>query len=448
MMGFAVLMFGMSTMSAAVAPLKEIPAFVQLLTSFSNPLLGFLVGALFTAVLQSASAAVGILQALAITGAVSFATAFPLLMGIGVGAALPVLMASAGATINARRTAAVYLIVQIIGAAVLGTCFYGANAVIHFSFLSMTLTTGHIAALNTLYRLLCVVLLAPQTEPLEKLTCMLVKDTSGEEEDLESQGPVFEDRFLPYPALALEQCQVEINKMAGYTEQSVLLAMETMEQYNEEKARRVAKLEKLVDRYEDSLGTYILKASKRELTTAQNQQFTRFLHCITDFERISDHALNIVEVMRTMTEQDSSFTGDALAELEVMRAALKEILSLTIRSFLNNDLALAEHVDPLEEVVDELQDNIKNHHVERMKAGICSLTQGIALNDLLTDLERISDHCSNIALTTIELHQNSVQTHASLYHNGQGHQEEMNRMYEEYSRRFVLPAPSQLPADA
>lgn len=440
MMGFAVLMFGMSAMSGAVAPLKEIPAFVDLLTSFSNPILGFLVGAAFTCVLQSASAAVGILQALAITGAVTFATAFPLIMGIGVGAALPVLMAAAGATIDARRTAAVYLIIQMVGAAVLGTIFYVANAFLQFPFLSATLTTVHIAALNTLYRFLCVVLLAPQTGPLEKLTRAVVKEKAGEEEEEEEPGPVFEDRFLPYPPLALEQCRTAIYKMADLTQQSAILAMDVMEEYNPEKAKRVIKLEKLTDRYEDSLGTYILKATKRELTTEQNQQFTRFLHCITDFERISDHAQNIVEVTEAMREQDSAFTGDALAELQVMREALTEILSVTVQSFRNDDLALAERVDPLEEVIDDLQDGVKNHHIERMKAGICTMTQGISLNDLLTDLERISDHCSNIALTTIELRRNSFRTHASVYHNGQEHLDEMKQVYEDYSRRFALPA--------
>ena len=440
MMGFAVLMFGMSTMSGAVAPLKEIPAFVALLTSFSNPLLGFLAGVLFTAVLQSASAAVGILQALAITGAVSFATALPLIMGIGVGAALPVLMAAAGATVDARRSAMVYLLIQIVGAAVLGTLFYTANAFLQFPFMGATLTTVHIAALNTLYRLLCVVLLAPQTGPLAKLTCRIVKDEAGSGDEEEEPGPVFEERFLPYPPLALEQCRTAINKMADLTEQSVLTAMETMEQYSPEKAKRVAKLEKSTDRYEDALGTYILKASKRELNTEQNQQFTRFLHCITDFERISDHALNIVQVMGRMREQDSAFTGAAMAELQVMRDALTEILSVTTRSFQNDDLNLAKRVEPLEEVVDGLQDGIKNRHVERMKAGVCTMTQGISLNDLLTDLERISDHCSNIALTTIELHRNSFRTHAvQASHNAQN-----QRLFKEYSRRYALPAASKV----
>ncbi|MBR3570548.1 MAG: Na/Pi cotransporter family protein [Oscillibacter sp.] len=446
MMGFAVLMFGMSTMSGAVAPLKEIPAFVDLLTSFSNPILGFLAGVIFTAILQSASAAVGILQALAITGAVTFATAFPLLMGIGVGAAVPVLMAAAGANVAARRTAAVYLLAQCIGAALIGTIFYVANAFCHFPFLSATLTTVHIAALNTLYRFLCVLILAPQTGLLEKLTCAVVKENAADIEEREEQGPVFEERFLPYPPLALDQCRSAIYKMAELTQESVLLAMETIEGYSPEKAKRVVRLEKLTDRYEDSLGTYILKATKRELTTEQNQQFSCFLHCITDFERISDHARNIVEVMEAMREQDNSFTGDALAELAVMRGALKEVLSVTIKSFLGNDLALAERVEPLEEVVNELQDNIKNRHVERMKAGICTMTQGISLNDLLTDLERISDHCSNIALSSIELHKNSFRTHASLHHREES-RKEIEKLYNEYSRRFALPAPSRT-ADA
>ena len=293
----------------------------------------------------------------------------------------------------------------------------------------------HIAALNTLYRFLCVVLLAPQTAPLEKLTCAIVKEKPGEAEEDEEPGPVFEERFLPYPPLALDQCRTAIYKMADLTQQSAVLAMETIGEYSPEKAKRVAKLEKLTDRYEDSLGTYILKASKRELTTEQNQQFTRFLHCITDFERISDHAMNITEVMKSMREQDSAFTGNALSELEVMRNALTEILSITVQSFVRDDLALAERVEPLEEVIDNLQDGVKNRHVERMKAGICTMTQGISLNDLLTDLERISDHCSNIALTTIELHRNSFRTHASQYNNARN-----ERMFKEYSRRYALPA--------
>lgn len=442
MMGFAVLMFGMSTMSSAVAPLKEMPAFVALLTSFSNPLLGFLAGVAFTAILQSASAAVGILQALAITGAVTFATAFPLLMGIGVGAALPVLMAAAGASVDARRSAVVYLLSQTIGAALLGTVFYVANAVVHFPFMTMVLTTVHIAALNTFYRFLCVVILAPQTELLAKLTCAVVKEEVSAEGE-EDKGPVFEERFLPFPPLALEQCRAEINKMADITQQSVIVALDTIAHYSEDKAKRVGKLEKATDRYEDALGTYILKASKRELNTEQNQQFTRFLHTITDFERIGDHAENIVEVMERMHEQDSSFTGSALAELDVMKNALTEVLSMTVQSFQNDDSALAEKVEPLEQVINGLQDSIKNRHVERMKAGICTMTQGISLNDLLTDLERISDHCSNIALATIELRQNVFLTHPDLYHNA--NQAENVHMFEDYSRRFALPEPSKAP---
>ena len=438
MMGFAVLMFGMSAMSGAVAPLKEIPAFVDLLTSFSNPILGFLVGALFTAILQSASAAVGILQALAITGSVTFATAFPLIMGIGVGAALPVLMAAAGASVPARRTATVYLLSQAIGAAVIGTIFYIANATVHFPFFTATLTTFHIAALNTIYRLLCVALLAPQTALLAKLTCAVVKDASPTEET--DDGPVFEERFIPYPALALDQCKTAIDKMADLTRQSVLLAMETIEKYDAEKVNRVKKLEKLTDKYEDALGTYILKVTKRELTTEQNQQFTRYLHCITDFERAADHAQNIVETMDAMRENDSSFTGDALAELEVMRSALKEVMDLTMQSFLKDDLPMAERVEPLEEVIDGLQDAMKNNHIERMKAGKCTMTQGISFNDLLTNLERISDHCSNVALATIELHRNSSQFHAGLHYDG--HETTMTRMYEEYKARYPLPTAS------
>ena len=436
LLGFAVLMFGMSTMSDAVAPLKEVPAFIELLTTFSNPLLGALVGAIFTAVLQSASAAVGILQALAMTGSVTFASAFPLIMGIAVGAALPVLMASAGASVNGKRTALVYLLIDAFGAAIVGAIFYSANAIAGFPFMTSALDTFGIAALNTAFRLATVLLLAPLTGVLEKLTCAIVKDGPKE---AEQSGPVFEERFIPYPALALDQCQTAIDKMAELTQESVLTALETLREYMTERSERVAALEDLTDKYEDALGTYILKVTKGELNTAQSQTFTKFLHAITDFERIADHALNISEIAGRMTEQGVSFSGAAQAELDVLQAALIEVLRMTTDAFLQNDVPAAERVDPLEEVIDELCERMKGRQVERMKAGESDMAQGVAFNDLLTNFERVSDHCSNVALAMIEVELGAFQPHAYQHDEETQRAERFSRACVEFRKKYDLP---------
>ena len=435
LLGFSVLMYGMSGMSAAVAPLKEMPAFVRLLTTFSNPFLGFLAGAVFTSVLQSASAAVGILQALAMTGSITFGTAFPLIMGIAVGAALPVLLASAGASIQGRRTALVYLLIDLFGAAILGTAFYLVDAVVHFSFLDAVMSAVQIAALNTAFRLATVLVLAPLTGMLEALTCALLKEP--EDGDQADDGPVLEDRFLAFPALALDQCQEQMNRLAELSCRSVFTSLELLRGFTPEALEQVAKLEDRTDRYEDALGTYILKLTKGELNTQQNRAFTKFLHAITDLERMGDHALNIAYIARDMEEQGVAFTGSALAELSVLQAALTEILNRTYTAFTRDDQEEAASVEPLEEVIDDLCDEMKDRHVERMKSGGCTMVQGIAFNDLLTNFERISDHCSNLALATIEVDRGSFQTHASPYHT-EVQQARFTRLYETYRRQFQL----------
>ncbi len=438
LLGFSVLMLGMGTMSGAVSPLKEVPQFTALLTGFSNPVLGVLAGAAFTGVLQSASAAVGILQALAMTGSVSFAAALPLIMGIAVGAAFPVLMASAGASVNGKRTALVYLLIDVLGAVILGSVFYLLNGIFRFSFMNMVMNAVSVAALNTAFRLATVVVLAPMTGALEALTRAILRDPEGAEA-AGDQGPVLEDRFLEFPALALDQCQEQIHRMADLSRESVLAAVELRRQYRPETLERVIKLEKRIDRYEDALGTYILKATKRELNTQQNQTFTKFLHTITDLERISDHALNIAYVFRDMEEQDVSFSAGALGELDVLCAALVEILNRAMDAFLRSDPAAAEQVDPLEEVIDNLCADMKTRQVERMKSGEY-MAQGIAFNDLLTNLERVSDHCANLALATMEADHNAFRTHANPYHRETFHQDRFSQVYEADRRTYTLPA--------
>ena len=435
LLGFAVLMFGMSTMSGAVSPLKENAFFINLLTQVENPLLGILVGALFTMVIQSASAAVGILQALAVTGAITFATAFPLIMGIGIGASLPVLMSAAGSSANGKRTAVVYLLIDVIGAIVISIFFYSVNLFAHFGFMTQVMTSVSIAALNTIYRLVMVILLAPATGMLANMVCRIVKDDP--QEDAASAAPQFEERFLPYPSLAIDQCRKYINEMADLTKDSVQRAIGVVNHFDEGEFRQVIRLEETIDAYEDAIASYLIKITKHELNTAQNKDVTRFLHTITDFERISDHARNVAEIAQQMGEDGTHFSAPALAELDVLHAAIGKILSMTTDAYERGDLALAAQVDPLEEVVDNLCDGMKTRHVERVKTGECSFSQGLTFNDLLTNYERMGDHCSNIAIAMIEVDMNSFQTHE--YNVEELKQSNFARYYQEYSARFRLP---------
>ena len=436
LLGFAVLMYGMSAMSGAVAPLKDSAAFINLLTRFSNPLLGVLVGTVFTCILQSASAAVGILQALAITGTITFSVAFPITLGIAIGAAVPVLLSSLGASVKGKRTAYVYLLIDVIGALVWGVVFYVINAAVHFPFMDATMTTVSIALLNTVFRFATVLLLTPMIPMLERLVTVLFPDkaASGALADMDR----LEERFLTHPALAIEQSRLTINAMAEEAKRNFVEAVALLHGYSNEQFKLVEDLENSVDRYEDKLGTYLVKVTEREMTVKQNAEVSKFLHTISDFERISDHALNIAEAAKELHEKNLSFSEAAAHELEVMEAALTEILSTAIRSFVNNDLQLAARVEPLEELIDNLCDEMKLHHVDRLQKGLCTLGQGFVFNDLLTNYERVADHCSNIAVALIELESDSFDTHEYLNSLKELKSDMYERYYEEYRRIYQL----------
>ena len=436
LLGFAVLMYGMSAMSGAVSPLRESEAFIQVLTSFSNPLLGILVGLVFTSVLQSASAAIGILQALSVTGAISFGVALPIVMGIAIGAAVPVLLSALGANINGKRTAFVYLLIDILGVVIWGGIFYGVNAVVHFTFLGTTMTTASIALMNTLFRLATVIALTPMIGLLEKIVCMLFpeRDATPEEQDMDR----LEARFLQHPALAIEQSRLVTCSMAQKAQMNLLDAMSLRHDYSDEGFERVEKLEGIVDRYEDRLGTYLVQITRRELLDRQNEDVSKFLHTITDFERISDHALNIAEACRELHEKDVAFSPEAEHELDVMESAIREIVSIAIRAFTENDLHLAGRVEPLEEIVDGLCDQLKSRHVGRLQQGVCTLKLGFVFNDLLTNYERVADHCSNIAVALIELESDVFDTHAYLNSVHELKSETFDRYYDEYQKKFAI----------
>ena len=401
MLGFAVLMYGMSMMSGAIVPLREDERFISMMTSFSNPVIGVVIGVLVTAVIQSASAAVGILQALAVTGAVEFDMAFPILMGIGIGASVPVMLSALGASTNGKRTAFVYLIIDVLGAVLVGGIFYILNAVIGFSFMTMKMTMVTVALTNTLYRLAVVILLAPAIGMLEKIVCSIFpesEEAAAEKADMDRLEP----RFLDHPTLALNQSKAVIDSMAKKAGDSVSSAVAVRREYSKDGVKKVFDLEGVIDRYEDKLGAYLFKVTAGDLNEEMSADVSKYLRALSDFERISDHARNIGEAVAEINEKKITFSDAANRELTVLEDAINEITGITINAFINNNTEEALRIDPLEEVVDDLCDEIKSNHIERVSKQLCSLETGFVFNDLLTDYERISDHCSNLAVDILE----------------------------------------------
>ena len=413
MLGFSILMVGMQTMSGAVAPLKQNEHFVNALTMFSNPVMGILVGIAFTAVLQSASASVGILQALSMTGSISFAAAFPITLGIGVGAACPVLLSAIGTNKNGKRTALVYLINDLFGMIIWGTLFYLVNAFVHFSFMDMTMSPIKIAILNTAYRMLTVLVLAPFIKWIEKLVFRLVKDT---EEDIEEQADfdLLEERFLQYPPLAIEQSQMAMNGMAKKARKNIFRALSLLESFSQDKYNKVQEKEVLIDKYEDKLGTFLMQLTGRELSEDQTREVSKFLHTISDFERLGDHAVNLSKVSLEIYEKRLEFSPEALQEKETLEAAIVELVNNTVDAFIDNDLKKAETVEPLREWIGMMCNDIKMRHVSRLSKGRCEIDRSFAFNDLLTNMERIAAHCSNIAVAMVELEESEFDTHQYL----------------------------------
>ena len=436
LLGFAVLMYGMSAMSGAVSPLRESEAFIRILTSFSNPILGILVGLAFTSVLQSASAAVGILQALAITGAVTFEVALPIVMGIAIGAAVPVLLSALGANLNGKRTAFIYLLIDVLGVLIWALLFYGANAIIHFTFLDAVMSSVSIALMNTLFRLATVIVLLPCIGLMEHMVELLFPDDGSAAEEQEMDR--LEERFLQHPALSIEQSRLVTNSMAERAEGNLLMAVGLRNRWSDKDFRMVGETESVIDRYEDKLGTYLMKITSKSLSQSQSEEVSKYLHTISDFERISDHALNISEAAKEIHDKDLQFSPEACHELDVIESAVREILSIAVGAFVENDPQRAARVEPLEEIIDGLCDEMKSHHVDRLQSGSCTLNQGFVFNDLLTNYERVADHCSNIAVAMIELESDSFDTHEYLNSVRAMKSSSFARYYEEYKQEYHL----------
>lgn len=437
MLGFAILMIGMQTMSGAVAPLKESEEFRSLLTMFTNPVAGILVGIAFTAVLQSASASVGILQALSMTGSISFAAALPIIMGIGVGAACPVLMSAIGTNKNGKRTALIYLLNDLFGMLIWSTVFYSIHAVVHFDFMDLTMSPIRIALLNTVFRAATILVLAPFIRYIEKLVYVLVKDS---EEDMEEQKDfdLLEERFLQYPAIAIAQSHTAMNGMARKAKKNLSRSFSLLKKYADDKYQKVEEKENLIDKYEDKLGTYLMQLTGCQLNTEQTKQVSKFLHTISDFERIGDHALNIARAAKELSDKKILFSEEARYELYVLIAAVKEVVSTTVQAFSKDDLSLAAKVEPLRELIAMMCDELKMRHVDRLQAGKCGITQGFAFNDLLTNIERVADHCSNIAVAMIELEAKEFDTHEYLKSVRELRNDEYRSCFEQYEVKFSL----------
>ncbi len=438
MIGFCILMVGMQNMSAAVAPLRSEPAFIDMLTKFSNPFIGILIGFLVTAVLQSASATVGILQALSVTGAISFSVALPIIMGIAVGAAMPVIISSFGATTDGKRTAFVYLLVDALGALIWAVVFYSVNHFVHFSFMDRTMTTVSIAFVNSLFRVATVAVLFPFIRFLEKMVCAIFKEVVDEEDKDIVEISVLDDRFIAHPTVAIEQAKTVLCSMAHMAQKNLIRSMELLDTFSQEKYDKIQRREDKVDRYEDKLGTYLVKITQQELTSGQNKEVSKLLHTISDFERISDHAVNISQAAAELFNEKLRFSDCAVEDVELMSLIMKEIVGNVIDAFEQNKVEYAYKTEPLEELVDIYCDEMKMNHVKRVQKGECTLHQGFIFNDLLTDFERIADHCSNVAVAIIELELNVFDTHEYLINLKKDNGTNFDKYFEEYKEMFPL----------
>ena len=414
--GFAILMYGMDMMSSAVKPLAEVPEFTNLLLKFSNPLLGVLAGALLTAVIQSSSASVGILQALCLTGAVPFSAAIPIIMGQNIGTCITAILSAIGAKKNAKRAAAVHLYFNLIGTVIFMTVFYIINAIVGFSFFHQSATPAGIAIIHSVFNITATIILLPFAKGLEKLACLTIRD---KKEDVavsaeDKEFMILEPRFLEKPAFAVEQSRNAAKKMAEESHNALFTALKLVDKYSEDDVERVQNMEAKVDRYEDELGTYLVKLSHKDISEADSHSLSIMLHCIGDFERISDHAVNIKESAQELHKKGLKFSASAKKDLEILGEAVEDIVNTAYEVFDKQDMKLAEKIEPLEEVIDELSKEMKRRHVQRLRSGECTIEMGFILSDITTCLERVADHCSNIGVCVTQVNEDLYDTHSHL----------------------------------
>ena len=442
LLGFAVLMFGMNAMSSAVEPLKDVPQFTHLLTMFTNPFLGMLAGLILTAIIQSSSASVGILQALCSTGAVSFGCAIPIIMGQNIGTCVTAIISSVGASKNAKRTALVHLYFNIIGTALFMIVFYSINAFVHFDFLGDAATPAGIAVVHSIFNIAATLVLLPFAKVLEKLAYMSIKEDHTERkhgvQESEEELKKLDVRFLEQPGLAISHCMEATAYMAHMSESALNDALGLMDQYDEEKATNVETLENRIDHFEDKIGSYVIQITNRNMLENDSAKMSVILHSINDLERISDHAVNLKESAREMKGKGLKMSFEGSSEIMYLRRAVTDLVNLTVQALSNNDKELAKEIEPLEEVIDDLSDELKRRHVIRLKEGKCTIEMGFVLTDMTTSLERIADHCSNIGVSILESSEEDMGRHAYLHSVKKEDTENFQDRYEHYRELYFF----------
>ena len=431
LMGFSLLMFGMDTMSTAMEPLAQEPAFTNLLTQFSNPLIGVLLGTVITAVIQSSSASVGILQALSLSCVVPYSMAIPIIMGQNIGTCVTALLSCIGANKNAKRAAMVHLYFNMIGVAIFMTLFYSLNAIVGFSFFNQPLGPSNIAVIHTLFNVMTTIILLPFAKGLEKLARFTIRD----EKHPRGKQPLLDERFLGTPAFALEQCRNLANKMGLLAHETFTESLDLLKEYDEKKAERIVKNEDALDEYEDILDGFLAKLAGKEFSENDSGEMTVLLHMIGDFESIGDHAVNICESVKEMRKKGGAFTPECKKELEVYVRAARDVANNTFEAYENRDSEIASKVEPLEEVVDRLNKELRKRHIRRVRKGQCNIETGFIFTDILGDIERSSDHCSNIAAHIVSGRLSAVNAHGmrSIAEHEGGFVKRVNRLMEKYS---------------
>lgn len=438
LLGFSVLMYGMETMSGAVKPLANVPEFTNILTMFKNPILGVLAGALLTAVIQSSSASVGILQALSVTGGFTFGSAVPIIMGQNIGTCVTAMISAIGASKGAKRTAFVHLYFNLIGTVIFLVLFYAGDAIFAFPFTDDVVGAADIALIHSIFNIFTTVALLPFTKGLEKLAYLTIPQTEDEKKTAEDVFVILDERFLSSPAFAIEQCRSLVSQMAEMTRDSFLEAMSVLTDYSEEKIEDVIAKENRVDTYDDKITAYLTRLSSENLSYSDSLRVTSLLHCITDFERISDHSINVVESVQQMKKGDLEFSKKGKEEMMLYGKAIEDILSRTTTAFVQNNQTLARTVEPLEEVIDELNKDVKKHHMKRLRKGKCTMELGLVLSDLAMNYERVADHCSNIAVYMMQLKDTQIEEHSFTDQLDEAESAEFTRLLAEFGEKYSL----------
>ena len=444
LLAFSVLMSGMQAMSSAMDPLKDNEAFLHFISAASNPVVSLVIGLIVTAVIQSSSASIGILQALSITGAISYEVAIPMVLGMCIGACVPVLLSAIGANPNGKRTAVIYLYFNIVGSALFMVPFYLLYAVVDMDFMALPASAFGIAVFNTAFKVASTLVQLPFTGLLIKLACATIKEERGEDDE-QFEENLLDERFLDYPPLALEQSGRTVERMAAASFKNLNRSIDLFDKYDQEKYEKIMSRENVVDKYEDRIGNYLFHLNTRDLNERETVVSSHYLHCLTDLERISDHAVNMAELASEMDEKGIAFSPDGLTDLNRAGEAVREIVALAQKALEDEDMAMARKVEPLEEVISTMLEGLKLRHIRRLQNGVCTLEVGFVFNDLITNFERVAAHCSNVALAVLELRYADLQFHNYARGVRQGDQPEFRKWLAFYQEKYLAPLPAPNP---